>query len=60
MNESENEQRRYNEALIARVKELREQTGRSQASMAKLLCVPLESYKKYERRTPLPHYLMPR
>jgi transcriptional regulator with XRE-family HTH domain len=60
MTDSKNEQRRFNEAFVERTRLLRLQTGRSQASMAELLGVSLDNYKKYEKRTPLPHYLMPR
>lgn len=48
----------FNEALCRRVRELR--GARTQAAMAQELGLPLERYKKYETRSPLPAYLVPR
>ena len=48
----------FNAAMIARTKALREARGWIQAEMAAHLVIPLHRYKKYETRTPLPHYLV--
>ena len=53
-----NEQQVFNEALCARVAMLR--GSWTQSKMAKLLGIPIDRYKKYETRTPLPHYLIER
>jgi DNA-binding XRE family transcriptional regulator len=44
--------------LCARTKALRERAGLLQREIADLLGVPLENWKKYERRSPLPHHLV--
>lgn len=43
-----------------RVAELRDARGWTQQQMADALGIPLDAYKKYENRSPLPHYLVPR
>lgn len=48
----------FREAFCARVQELREASGLSQAEMATTLGIPLDRYKKYETRTPLPPHLI--
>lgn len=48
----------FNEALISRVKRLREERGWTAEQMATALGIPAERYRKYEYRTPLPHYLI--
>lgn len=48
----------FNEALLARLVDLR--GDRTQKEMAAALGVPHERYKKYEKRSPLPAYLLPR
>jgi DNA-binding XRE family transcriptional regulator len=48
----------FNEAFIARVKRLREERGWTSEQMAKALGIPADRYRKYEYRTPLPHYLV--
>lgn len=48
----------FNEAFIARVKRLREDRGWTAEQMATALGIPAERYRKYEYRTPLPHYLV--
>ncbi len=48
----------YRKAITARLKLLRESTGKSQPEMAETLGVPLDRYRKYETRTPLPGYLI--
>jgi transcriptional regulator with XRE-family HTH domain len=50
----------FNEALIARVHRLRNDRGWTAQQMATALGVPAELYRKYEYRTPLPHYLIER
>jgi DNA-binding XRE family transcriptional regulator len=50
----------FNEAFCARVKRLRIERGWTQAQMAAALDLPFERYKKYETRSPLPHYLVER
>lgn len=50
----------FNEAFIARVKRLREDRGWTSERMATMLGIPAERYRKYEYRTPLPHYLIER
>ncbi len=50
----------FNEALIARVHRLRNERGWTAQQMATALGVPAERYRKYEYRTPLPHYLIER
>ena len=54
------EEAQFNEALIARTHKLRNDRGWSAAQMATALGVPAERYRKYEYRTPLPHYLIER
>lgn len=57
MDDAESTMRR---AYIARVKEARKLTGRTQQEMATALGISLDRYKKYETRSPLPPYLLPR
>ena len=54
------EERTFNDAYIRRIKTLREALGWTQEEMATALGVPLERYKKYETRSPLPPYLIER
>lgn len=51
-------ERAYLTGLINRTRAARERLGISQARMADLLRVDRESYRMYERRTPLPHFLI--
>ena len=51
-------EKEFNEALIARVKRLREERGYTSEQMATALGIPAERYRKYEYRTPLPQYLI--
>ncbi len=46
-------------AFCGRTKRYREHLGFTQAQMAAALRIPLERYRKYETRSPLPHYLVP-
>lgn len=50
----------FNDALCTRIARLREERGWTQAQMAAAVGVPFERYKKYETRSPMPHYLLPR
>jgi hypothetical protein len=55
----------FNEAICRRVKGLREARMRADKSwtaekMASILGVPAANYRKYESRTPMPHYLIPK
>lgn len=54
------EEQLFNEALVARTHRLRNERGWTSAQMATALGVPAERYRKYEYRTPLPHYLIER
>jgi transcriptional regulator with XRE-family HTH domain len=55
-----NEEAEFNERLIARVHRLRNERGWTAAQMATALGIPPERYRKYEYRSPLPHYLLER
>jgi transcriptional regulator with XRE-family HTH domain len=55
-----NEELAFNIALCARVRTLRESLDWSAEIMAEALGVPAPRYRKYEKRTNLPHYLIPR
>jgi DNA-binding XRE family transcriptional regulator len=46
--------------FIARTKAMRERSGLTQEQVATAIGVALDTYKKYEQRTPLPHHLVPR
>ena len=50
----------FNEALCARVHKLRNERGWTSLQMATALGVPPDRYRKYEYRSPLPHYLIER
>ena len=54
------EEAQFNEALCARVHRLRNERGWTAQQMATALNVPPERYRKYEYRSPLPHYLIER
>jgi len=56
----QNEQMIFEDALCARVKRLREEKGWTAEQMAIALGIPPERYRKYENRSPLPQYLIPR
>lgn len=56
----DNEEARFVDALCARVHRLRNERGWTAAQMATALGVPAERYRKYEYRSPLPHYLIER
>jgi DNA-binding XRE family transcriptional regulator len=48
------------EAYCRRVKDLRAGKGWTQKQMAAALGIPLDRYKKYEDRSPMPTYLLER
>jgi transcriptional regulator with XRE-family HTH domain len=50
----------YNNEFCARTKDLREGRGWTAAQMATALGVPVERYRKYETRSPMPHFLLER
>lgn len=54
------EEAEFNDQLCARVQRLRKERDWSQQQMATAIGVPFERYKKYETRSPLPAYLVPR
>jgi DNA-binding XRE family transcriptional regulator len=55
---AENRELEFNEALCARVHRLRNERGWTAEQMATALGVPPDRYRKYEYRSPLPHYLI--
>jgi transcriptional regulator with XRE-family HTH domain len=54
----ENRERKFNEGLCGRVHRLRKERGVTAEEMAIMLGVPPDRYRKYEYRSPLPHYLI--
>jgi transcriptional regulator with XRE-family HTH domain len=54
----ENREAQFNEALCARTHRLRNERGWTAEQMATALGVPPDRYRKYEYRSPLPHYLI--
>lgn len=50
----------FNNQLCARTKALREGHGWTGEQMATALGIPVERYRKYETRSPIPAYLMER
>jgi DNA-binding XRE family transcriptional regulator len=54
------EEAEFNQKLCARIFRLRSERGWTQAQMAAAIGVPHERYKKYETRSPMPAYLVPR
>jgi DNA-binding XRE family transcriptional regulator len=55
-----NDELAFNAALFDRVKSIRESKDWTAEQMATALGIPAERYRKYENRTPIPHYLIPR
>lgn len=51
-------ERRYIEGILQRTREARERAGLSQAQIAAALRIGTTTYKQYEHRSPLPHYLI--
>jgi hypothetical protein len=60
MMSDENAEDAFNAKLCARVRDLRRRRYSSAGEMAALLRVSTDRYRKYEARSPLPPYLMPR
>lgn len=54
------EEAEFNNRFCARIQRLRIERGWTQEQMAKAIGVPFERYKKYETRSPMPPYLLPR
>lgn len=50
----------FRKAFVGRVRQIRESLGWSRQEAAELMGVSLDSWTKYETRTPLPHHLIPR
>lgn len=50
----------FNDALCARTRCLRKERGWTAEQMAIALGINVDRYRKYESRTPLPHYLVER
>jgi len=50
----------FNDELCARVQRLRKERGWTQQQMAAAIGSQFETYKKYETRSPIPIYLVPR
>lgn len=50
----------FRKAFVGRVRQIRESLGKEPEEMAELMGVSLDRWRKYESRTPLPHYLVPR
>jgi DNA-binding XRE family transcriptional regulator len=50
----------YRHAFLARTAQARERAKYTQAEIAEILDITQDTYKQYEKRTPLPHYLIPR
>ena len=51
---------KFNQALVDRVKRLRMERFPAAEDMAIALGIPAERYRKYESRSPMPHYLIER
>jgi DNA-binding XRE family transcriptional regulator len=56
----DNEEALFNEAFVKRIHRLRNERDWTAEQMATALGIPAERYRKYEYRTPLPHYLLER
>lgn len=50
----------FNDQLCARVRLLRKERFANAEEMAEAIGIPVERNRKYEVRTPMPHYLIPR
>jgi transcriptional regulator with XRE-family HTH domain len=55
---SDSEEFVFNEGFVGRVQLFRKETNMTAEQMADLLGVPADRYRKYEYRSPLPHYLI--
>jgi transcriptional regulator with XRE-family HTH domain len=47
-------------AMLARTRALRLKRGFNKKQMAEALGIPYDNYRQYEKRSPLPHHLIPR
>lgn len=50
----------FRKAFAGRVRQIRESLGWTRPQAAELMGVSLDAWIKYEKRTPLPHHLIPR
>lgn len=50
----------FRKAFVGRVRQIRESLGWSRSEAAEEMGVSLDTWIKYETRTPLPHHLIPR
>lgn len=57
---TDTDERAFNEALALRVRSIREARDWTAEEMAMALGIPAERYRKYENRSPIPQYLIPR
>lgn len=55
-----NEELEFNEQFQARIRGMREAREWTAAQMATALGIPADNYRKYETRSMMPHYLLPR
>lgn len=55
-----NDEAKFNDELTKRVWQLRNDRGWTAEQMATALGIPPDRYRKYEYRSPLPHYLIER
>ena len=53
-------QQEFEDRFIERTARLRVERGWTQEQMAAAIGIPHERYKKYETRSPMPHFLIPR
>jgi transcriptional regulator with XRE-family HTH domain len=60
MVEIDNEQARFNDSLCARVHRLRKERGWTSEQMGIALGVQPDRYRKWEVRTPIPHFYIER
>lgn len=54
------EKERFDEGFVLRTRRARKTAGLTQDEMAEALGISKYTYPKYESRSPLPHYLVPR
>jgi transcriptional regulator with XRE-family HTH domain len=60
MVQASNDELLFNESLCARTRDLRDEKGYTAQQMAIALGIPPDRYRKYENRSSIPHYLIPR
>jgi hypothetical protein len=56
----EKQKKSFNAGICARTKALREKREWSIDYTAKMLDIGVDAYSTYEKRTPIPHYLIPK